>query len=323
MDKLMKIIKDNRDVRQTTLDEYKRSLNTLSNAITGDNYKNNDFIINKKDKIENLLKEKSNSLQKKYLSGVLVALSPKGKNQPNEKNKKIYNEYLSLLNNQNQEYLNKISNNNKSEKDIQKWTDWNSIVNVNKSLKRELNAKGIKMSGTEIRNKKQLHLLQDYLISSLYTMLSPRRLDYGNALIISKNDYDRLKENEKDDNVYLVDEKKNKKFFSFGKNAVKSETVNNVIIETPKELNTVLNAWLKVNDSKYLLINKKGEKLGKNALSKQLTNIFEPTGKKLSVVMLRKIYLSDKFGDIRKEMKETAEEMNHSTGTQQNIYVKN
>lgn len=323
MDKLLKVIKDNRDVRQTTLDEYKRSLNTLSNAITGKKYENNDFILKKKDDIEKLLKEKSNSLQKKYLSGVLVALSPKGKNQPEEKNKKIYSEYLSLLNNQNQEYLNKISNNNKSEKDIQKWTDWNSIVNVNKSLKRELNAKGIKMSNPETRNKKQLFLLQDYLISSLYTMLPPRRLDYGNALIISKNDYDRLKQKDKDDNVYLVDEKKNKKFFSFGKNAVKSETVNNVIIETPKELNTVINAWLKVNDTKYLLINKKGEIMGKNALSKQLTNIFEPTGKKLSVVMLRKIYLSDKFGDIRKEMKETAEEMNHSTGTQQNIYVKN
>lgn len=323
MDKLLKVIKDNRDVRQTTLDEYKRSLNTLSNAITGKKYENNDFILKKKDDIEKLLKEKSNSLQKKYLSGVLVALSPKGKNQPEEKNKKIYSEYLSLLNNQNQEYLNKISNNNKSEKDIQKWTDWNSIVNVNKSLKRELNAKGIKMSNPETKNKKQLFLLQDYLISSLYTMLPPRRLDYGNALIISKNDYDRLKQKDKDDNVYLVDEKKNKKFFSFGKNAVKSETVNNVIIETPKELNTVINAWLKVNDSKYLLINKKGEIMGKNALSKQLTNIFEPTGKKLSVVMLRKIYLSDKFGDIRKEMKETAEEMNHSTGTQQNIYVKN
>lgn len=323
MDKLLKVIKDNRDVRQTTLDEYKRSLNTLSNAITGKKYENNDFILKKKDDIEKLLKEKSNSLQKKYLSGVLVALSPKGKNQPDEKNKKIYSEYLSLLNNQNQEYLNKISNNNKSEKDIQKWTDWNSIVNVNKSLKRELNAKGIKMSNPETKNKKQLFLLQDYLISSLYTMLPPRRLDYGNALIISKNDYDRLKQKDKDDNVYLVDEKKNKKFFSFGKNAVKSETVNNVIIETPKELNTVINAWLKVNDTKYLLINKKGEIMGKNALSKQLTNIFEPTGKKLSVVMLRKIYLSDKFGDIRKEMKETAEEMNHSTGTQQNIYVKN
>lgn len=323
MDKLLKVIKDNRDVRQTTLDEYKRSLNTLSNAITGKKYENNDFILKKKDDIEKLLKEKSNSLQKKYLSGVLVALSPKGKNQPEEKNKKIYSEYLSLLNNQNQEYLNKISNNNKSEKDIQKWTDWNSIVNVNKSLKRELNAKGIKMSNPETKNKKQLFLLQDYLISSLYTMLPPRRLDYGNALIISKNDYDRLKQKDKDDNVYLVDEKKNKKFFSFGKNAVKSETVNNVIIETPKELNTVINAWLKVNDTKYLLINKKGEIMGKNALSKQLTNIFEPTGKKLSVVMLRKIYLSDKFGDIRKEMKETAEEMNHSTGTQQNIYVKN
>jgi hypothetical protein len=323
MDKLLKVIKDNRDVRQTTLDEYKRSLNTLSNAITGKKYENNDFILKRKDDIEKLLKEKSNSLQKKYLSGVLVALSPKGKNQPEEKNKKIYSEYLSLLNNQNQEYLNKISNNNKSEKDIQKWTDWNSILNVNKSLKRELNAKGIKMSNPETKNKKQLFLLQDYLISSLYTMLPPRRLDYGNALIISKNDYDRLKQKDKDDNVYLVDEKKNKKFFSFGKNAVKSETVNNVIIETPKELNTVINAWLKVNDTKYLLINKKGEIMGKNALSKQLTNIFEPTGKKLSVVMLRKIYLSDKFGDIRKEMKETAEEMNHSTGTQQNIYVKN
>ena len=322
MDTLLDTIKKNRSVRASTLDEYKRSLNTLSNVITENKFQNIDFILDKKEDIGKFLQTKSNSLQKKYLSAILVALSPKGKNQAQEKNNKVYNFYLSLLNTKNQEYLNGISNNKKSDKDKEKWTTWQSILDVNKSLKKQILAKGIKLNNPQFKNAKESFLLQDYVISSLYTMLPPRRLDYGDANIISKKDFDRLAETAKNDNVYLVDESNKNKYFSFGKNAIKSETKENIKIDIPKDLNSVLNGWLKVNNTKNLLVNKKYERLGKNALSKQLSNIFDATGKKLSVVMLRKIYLTDKFGDIKKEMDETAEAMNHSAGVAQKVYIK-
>ena len=323
MDNLLDSIKKNRSVRLSTLDEYKRSLNTLSNAITEKKYESIDFILEKKDDIKKFLDNKSNSLQKKYLSAILVALSPKGKNQALEKHSKTYEFYLSLLNTQNQLYLNGISNNKKSDKDKEKWTTWKSILDVQKSLKKQLLAKGIKINNPKFKNNREFFLLQDYLIASLYTMLPPRRLDYADAIIISKMDFDRLEQKNKNDNVYLIDDGKKNKYFSFGKNAVKSETKENIKIDIPKDLNTILNGWLKANTTKNLLINKKYERLGKNALSKQLSNIFDDTGKKISVVMLRKIYLTEKFGDIKKEMDETGEAMNHSASMAQKVYIKN
>ena len=49
-------------------------------------------------------------------------------------------------------------------------------------------------------------------------------------LIILKLEYDKLTEKDKNDNNYLVNINKLKKYFSFGKNAVKSETDKNIII---------------------------------------------------------------------------------------------
>ena len=39
--------------------------------------------------------------------------------------------------------------------------------------------------------------------------------------------------------------------------------------------------------------------------------------------MLRHIVLSEKFGDVKKEMEEMANKMGHDINTQQQIYVKN
>ena len=60
-----------------------------------------------------------------------------------------------------------------------------------------------------------------------------------------------------------------------------------------------------------------------NNLSKYLNKVFAPTGKKISIQMLRKIYLTDKWGeDYYKEMLNDAEAMGHSIHTQQTKYIK-
>ena len=44
--------------------------------------------------------------------------------------------------------------------------------------------------------------------------------------------------------------------------------------------------------------------------------------KSISTTMLRKIYLSSKYADVKEEMAETAKIMGHSTATQSKIYIK-
>ena len=83
-----------------------------------------------------------------------------------------------------------------------------------------------------------------------------------------------------------------------------------------------MNFWLNINKTKHLLITKKREKMTTNNLSHYLVRVFSPSGKKISSQMLRKIHLTEKFGDIQKEMKKEAEAMGHSMATQQKVYVK-
>ena len=142
-------------------------------------------------------------------------------------------------------------------------------------------------------------------------------------LITSKLEYDKLTEKDKNDNNYLVNINKSKKYFSFGKNAVKSETDKNIIIPIPEKMNNIINFWNKINNTKYLLLSKNGGQLSKNGFSKLITDIFKSTGKNISVVMIRKIFLSEKYSDINKEKKEIAQQMNHSVSVANTFYIKN
>ena len=85
----------------------------------------------------------------------------------------------------------------------------------------------------------------------------------------------------------------------------------------------MLNIWLKFNDSGFLLLNNRKEELTQNGLTKLIQKTFQPTGKdNISVNMIRKIYLTDKYGDEKGEKIADAKAMQHSVKTQQTKYVK-
>jgi hypothetical protein len=56
-----------------------------------------------------------------------------------------------------------------------------------------------------------------------------------------------------------------------------------------------------------------------NAITRMLNKVF---GKKIGVSMLRNIYLTDKYGDQLKELKQDAHDLGTSTNVIQSHYVK-
>ena len=121
---------------------------------------------------------------------------------------------------------------------------------------------------------------------------------------------------------YLVIRSPSKKFFHFGdfKTSGKYEAVQ---IPVGKKLNTVLNKWLKVNCSGWLLINRDDSPMTPNQLSKYVTKTFLPLGKSgLGISMLRHIVISEKFPPQTEEKEELAEKMMHSVNVQQGVYAK-
>ncbi len=320
MDTLLSKIKSSRDIRQTTLNIYKNMLNRLADKLDVD-FSMDMFEIKRKEILE-YLSTLSNSVKKKMIASVMVAISPE-KNKPLEKYGSLYNTLKIMLNKENGVYLESVSNNKKSDKDEKNWTTMNELHKVRERLLKHIKAKGYELKKDKgVESKKDFFLIQKYLIASLYTLLPPRRLIYSDMKIVNKKEFDALSEKEKEDNAYLVNVNKSRKYFYYGKEADKSSTEEAVKIDIPKSLNNLINFWTGINKKDYLLLNNQGQKLSKNNLSKEVRSIFSNKSKNISVNLIRKIYISERFADVNKEKKETALAMNHSVGVADTFYHK-
>jgi integrase len=77
---------------------------------------------------------------------------------------------------------------------------------------------------------------------------------------------------------------------------------------------------LKKKFAPFFLLQRDGERLPDNGITRILNTIF---GKKISVSMLRNIYLSSKYGEQQKAMENDASLMGTSTDMASNVYTKN
>jgi integrase len=92
-------------------------------------------------------------------------------------------------------------------------------------------------------------------------------------------------------------------------------------IDISPELQEVLHKHfpLKKKFDPFFLLTKNGERLPENGITRILNKIF---GKKISVSMLRNIFLTDKYGEQQKEMEEDSEAMGTSKNIASTVYVK-
>ena len=317
MEALLAEVKEHRKVKDSTLLSYKRSLNKVATDITGRPFENTDFIINEYDNIKSYLEQGTKSTIRKYASALLVSVSPRCKNDCPEDKREVYDKLKELVMQQNTAYESSIENNSLSESDKRKWCSWASILGVRNSLRKATNS-------LEKTHRLYDETLRHYILVSLYTLLPPRRLCYSSCLVMPYKSYKKLSEDEKDNNIYYVTGKRN--LFHYGKHKVKSKTKTNETVEVNTTLRNVLKRWI---DHHELKENSSLLNISRNALTKQLSNIFHSHGlsKGISASILRKIYISHHESNIKKQiadedMKELARCMNHSVNVQQNIYTK-
>ena len=324
MDKLMEQLKESRAIRDTSLALYKRHLNKLAMDITGKEYQNEKFLKTKADEIIKYLDDKSNSVRRNFSASIMVALSPKQKNSPTDEYRNVYERYAKLLTEGQSNYLESKKDNKMNSKEQKNWLNFDEVISLRDNILKKLKKEGIKMTTTDI-SKSNFDLLQQYLVLSLYTMLPPRRNEYATMKIINKKEYLDLDKEDLKKNNYLVNLSKTNKLFSYGSEKVKSKIEGGSnTINLPKDLNSVLNLWLHFNNSDNLLVTQQGGiGMTKNQLTLLLNRIFKP--KMVSTSMLRKIYLTNMFGDESErnsKKQKIAEEMNHSMGQVQNLYIK-
>lgn len=171
-------------------------------------------------------------------------------------------------------------------------------------IKEKMNELILKIS----KNHSSYNDILNALILGLYVLQPPRRnIDYVMMTIQEEKGFNYL------------DLEKNKFIFTNYKTA---KTYNTQTVDISNDLKPIIELYLKVreSDSNIFLIDSKGNPFkNSNTITRVLNKIFK---NKISSTMLRKIYLTDKYENVMKEMSEDVADMGTSTSVAQSNYIK-
>ncbi len=236
--------------------------------------------------------------------------------------KSVMSSILAVLKSFKLEHQNYKDEQNKLLKEIAKDTDKHK-----KSEKQEKNWTTLKELKSVIPlYQSKMHddhqAMKKWVVANLYLgddENPPFRLNYS-VDIIDKSDYDYdSKKN------YLVLDKGEPEIFSWGEHKT-SHKKGTHRVRIGKRLKIVLKIWLKHNKStKHLLLNDMGRKMSPTSLGIFITKVFEPTGKHITLNLLRHIYITETFEidyETSRKRRKIARKMGHSVATQENYHLK-
>jgi hypothetical protein len=317
MDIIKEAIDNKRNIKANSLKAYLISLQKTHDFIEGKGeLEDLNFLKNEEEVVEKLQDLKL-STQKNYLSAIIVALDAMNDEGDYDEELEYYRGYLQELQKQHQEEQEKQQ---KSKSQDENWVSMKELRKVMNGYKADIMER--ELLTKDGLTSKQFDLVQKWVVANLFLddENPPTRLDYAPMRVISENDFNKLSDDEKDDANYLVLKSRNKKYFHFGEYKTAKKYGANVI-PVGKKLNSVLNIWLRINPTDSLLLNSQGKPQTANGLGKYITKVFDPTGKKIGVNMLRHIFITEKFEPQLAEKQEVAKKMGHSVGTQE-LYAK-
>lgn len=243
-------------------------------------------------KILDHLKEMTPNKRKTILSALVIITDDK--------------KYRDLMLEDIKEYNSEIGKQEKSESQKENWVEGDHIRQLWNTLKKN----------TDLIYKKShltpsdLQAIQSFIIVSLLggVFVPPRR---------SKDLVDwRIKNIDKSKDNYL--EKSSIHYNSYKTAKCYGEQV----VQIPTALKNILNKWIKVNPTDYLLFDTNMNPLTSVKLNQRLNKLFD--GKKVGVNALRHTYLTDKYADTMEQKKKIDKDMKEmgSSANMLTTYVK-
>lgn len=312
---LQNLLKEKRpNLKESSQKTYINNLNKLAKEV-GINKINNLIFLQNGGNIWRALQQKKKSTQKTYLASIVVFLKAV------DAKKNLIDFYTEKMNELSEEYNQKIIKQEKSGSQEENWVELPILI-------KEIERQGREITRMRLWDKKKLSpaefdQIQRYVTGALYVISEdnpPIRADYADMKIICDKDYNNLSDEALKEN-YLVNESPRKKFFHLG-NYKTSGDYGTKKIKVGKKLNNILNKWLNVNKSGYLLINNRKKPMTANSLSKYMNRVFEQTGKKIGISLIRHIFISHHFPAQNEEKEEISEKMLHSISMQTNYAKK-
>jgi len=272
---------------------YNNVLKNLFSSIWGTDVFDKDRLFTEYLKVLKFLNTVKFNVRKTILSALIVI--------SNGQKKHIIEKYRTLMIADCEKYNHLDAQHKMSETQKENWITWPEVIKMVNKLKLKVNY----IFDEEAPTKKELLNLQEYVISLCYTMLPPRRSTDWTQMKLAN--YERTVDNYYSKGVFYFNKFKN------------SKIVGSKSIECPPQLKKILNKWISlIGERDFLFTTSDGDPLTSVNMVKILNNVFK---KKISVNMLRHIYLSSAFGPELKKMEKIASEMSHSLA-QQKLYIK-
>jgi hypothetical protein len=293
-------------LKKNSITNYIRNINILHDRKP---YENLDWLKDTK-AIQEKIESKKKTSQRNYIVSIVVALQSANK----EKYKETIDTYQALLKELTTDINSTYEKHEKTSKENENWLNYSELTKIQRDYKAQVDE--MQLNKKTIINPKDNKVLLYYLISSLYTLHNPLRLDWATLRVItSKKDLNKtenflLKTGTYTQQIILND----------FKNVSKIGSVN---FKLSRPLTKVINLYRRFNKGEYLLMNTRGFKMSQNSLSKMIPLIFQKGEKRVNLNMIRKSKIQSEV-DIEQVKKEEAlaESMLHSEGTQKGVYLK-
>ena len=294
------------NLKEISIKQYEQQLKKLKHLFESDNY---DFLSKPKN-VENKLEGLHYTSVRNTYNAIIVLLLALNKDKEYDT---LLKEYTELRDELNTKYEEEQKSGVISEKQKGNFASMEEINTLLSKLKNEV----LPLKKKNNLTQKDISTIRSWILFNMLIRI-PTRNDASNMLYITQRDYKKLSQKDKEEHNYLVNERNNMKFIY---NVYKtSKKYGENIVPVPAELKPMLRTYLKIMDYKT------GDNifpLSRNAMSQLLSKTSKRLlNKSISSTMIRKIYLSNKYGDMKEEMEKDAKIMGHSKETAAAVYTK-
>jgi len=301
------------NVKPNTIKQYEVNLKKLQKIYDTDNY---DFL-SKPDDVMDKIKDLHYLSQRNILNAIVVLLMALNHD---EKYDDLLITYGDLRDELNDKYSDEQKSGVISDKQSKNFTTTEEIFKMINQMADDL--KPLKKKSKDEISKKEMQLLQAYTLFNIYSRM-PMRNDVAGMTAINQAAYKKLSEEDKKENNYLVVPSKGQLYFVLNqyKTAKKYKELDLPIEDA--DLRKILRYYLKMNGQGILFKTSTGKPLTRTELSKVLIKYSKKyMDKSISTTLLRKIYLSSKYGNMKEELEKDNKVMGHSKAVALDTYVK-
>jgi len=308
------IQKSRPNLKSNTIKQYTINLNKLKKLFDTDNY---DFLKDP-DEVMDKISELHYLSQRNILNAIIVLLMALNKDEEYDD---LLEKYGKIRDDMNDKYSDEQKSGVISDKQSKNFSTTEEVFNMINKMAEDL--KPLKKKSKDDITKKEMQLLQAYTLFNIYARM-PFRNDVAGMTAINQAAYNKLSEDEKKENNYLVVPAKGNIYFVLNKykTSKKYEELDLPIEDV--NLRKILRYYLKMNGMGILFKTSTGKALTRTELSKVLLKYSQAyMGKSISTTLLRKSYLSGKYSKVKDEMKKDSKILGHDVATTgMKVYVK-